>query len=77
MIFSFFSGDNTGPHEDATYKWEITKYCEDMGWKWVPQGSQMVHVNVCDHLVFLNISKSHTQLPRDHHGMHVITEDQI
>ena len=37
----------------------------------------MPHVNVCDLSVFPNMSKRHTQLARDHHGTHVLTEEQI
>ena len=37
----------------------------------------MPHANVCDLSIFLNMSKRHTQLSREHHGMYVLTEDQI
>ena len=37
----------------------------------------MPHVNVCDLSVFPCMSKRHTQLSRDNHGMHVLTEEQI
>ena len=72
-----FQGDNAGSHEDKKYKKEVGEYCEREGWKWIPQGPQMPHVNVCDLSVFPNMSKRHTQLARDHHGTHVLTEDQI
>ena len=72
-----FQGDNAGPHEDKKYKETMEEYCEREGWKWIPQGPQMPHVNVCDLSVFPNMSKRHTQLSRDHHGTHVLTEDEI
>ncbi len=37
----------------------------------------MPHMNVCDLSVFPGMSKQHSKLSRDHHGMHVLTEDQI
>jgi len=72
-----FQGDNAGPRQDKEYKRIVEEYCENEGWKWIPQGPQMPHVNVCDLSVFPNMSKRHTQLSRDHHGMHVLKEDQI
>ena len=72
-----FQGNNAGLHQDAKYKKEIEEYCAREGWKWIPQGPQMPHVNMCNLSVFPNMSKRHTQLSRDHHGMHVLTEDQI
>ena len=70
-------GDNAGPHQDATFKRGVEDYCVSKGWKWIPQGPQMPHVNVCDLSVFPCMSKRHTQLSRDHHGMGVLTEKQI
>ena len=70
-------GDNAGPHQDAQYKKGVEEYCEKEGWKWIPQGPQMPHVNVCDLSVFPCMSKRHTQLTREHHGMHVLNENQI
>ena len=72
-----FQGNNAGPHQDAKYKKGVEEYCEREGWKWIPQGPQMPHVNVCDLSVFPNMSKQHTQLSRDHHGTHDLKEDQI
>ena len=72
-----FQGDNAGPHQDAKYKKGVEEYCEREGWKWISQGPQMPHVNVYDLSVFPNMSKRHTQLSRDHHGTHVLKEDQI
>lgn len=72
-----FQGDNAGPHQDAEYKKGVENMCEKEGWKWIPQGPQMPHVNVCDLSVFPNMSKRHTQLSRDHHGMHVLKENEI
>ena len=72
-----FQGNNAGPHEDKKYKKEMEEYCEREGWKWIPQGPQMPHVNVCNLSVFPNMSKRHTKLSRDYHSTHVLTEDQI
>ena len=74
---TIIQGDNAGPHQDATYKKGVEEYCEREGWKWIPQGPKMLHVNMCNLSEFPNMSKRHTQLARDHHGMHVLTEDQI
>jgi len=61
-------GDNAGPHNDATYL-NIVKDCCTK-----PQGP---HMNVLDLSVFPNMSRRHTQLARDHYGMHVLKENQI
>ena len=70
-------GDNAGPHNDATYLNFVKQYCTREGGYWEPQGPQMPHMNVLDLSVFPNMSRRHTQLARDHYGMHVLKEDEI
>ena len=69
--------DNARPHQEGTYKRWVEEYCEQEGWHWILQGPQMRHVNILDLSVFPNMSKRHTQLLCDHHGMYVMTENQI
>jgi len=53
-------GDNAGPHVEKTFKTRIESYCNERGWLWEPQSSQMPQMNVCDLAIFPAMSKRHT-----------------
>ena len=72
-----FQGDSAGLHEDKVYKRIVEEYSAKEGRKWIPQGPQMPHVNICDLSVFPNMSKRHTKFTREHHGTHALKEDEI
>ena len=55
-----FQDDIAGPHEDKQNKKGVEEYCEREGWKWIPQGPQIPHVNVYNLLVSPNMSKPQT-----------------
>ena len=69
-----FQGGNAGLYEYTQCKKGVEEFCEQEGWKWIPQRSQMPHVNMCDLSVFPNMSNRHIQLTRDQ-GTHVLTEE--
>ena len=47
-----FQGDNTGPHQDATFLNCVRDHCRGKGWHWEPQAAQMPHMNALDLSVF-------------------------
>jgi hypothetical protein len=70
-------GDNAGPHQESDFMTHVTEYCNREGWHWEPQAPQMPHMNVLDLSVFPNMSRRHAKLAREHHGPHMLTEDEI
>lgn len=67
-------GDNTGPHQEATFVDWCTNFCGSSGW--LPQAPQMPHANNLDRAVFPAMSKSHSALLRAYSGS-VAPEDEI
>ena len=70
-------GDNSGPHDDSTFKKFVEEYYLSNGCSWEPQAPQMPHVNVLDLAAFPAMSMRHSHLARSFHVTRVLKEDEI
>ncbi len=61
-----FQGDNAGPHTDGNFHTYVREHCNENGWLWEPQASQMPHMNNLDLAVFPAMSKRHSLLLQQH-----------
>ena len=59
-------GDNSGPHQDATFLNFCKDHCEVNEWLWEPQAAQMPHMNNLNLAVFPAMSKRHSDMLRDY-----------
>ena len=70
-------GDQAGPHQGGDFNKKLIELIKPRGWLYEPQAPQMPHANNLDLAVFPCMSKMHSALTRQNHGLRVLKKDEI